>query len=55
MRPQALSNQLRRLAAQGIVASRRDGPRVQYRIRDPCVPSILDRGLCLLEDAQDRQ
>lgn len=51
MRPQAVSNQLRRLAAQHVVSARRDGRRVLYRISDPCVPSILDRGLCLLEDA----
>jgi DNA-binding transcriptional ArsR family regulator len=55
MKPQAVSNQLQRLAGRGIVKSRRDGLRVFYRISDPCVPELLDRGLCLLEDARERR
>ncbi len=50
MAPQAVSNQLQRLADRGIVASRREGPRLYYRIADPCVAGFLDLGLCLLEE-----
>ncbi len=46
--PQAVSNQLRRL--RGIVAARRDGNNIHYRIVDPCVLVLLDRGLCLWEE-----
>jgi len=52
MKPQALSNQLQRLVDRGILASRRNGNNIHYRIVDPCVPSLLDQGLCLLEDAK---
>lgn len=51
MKPQAVSNQLQRLASRAIVASRRDGLQIFYRIVDPCVTELLDRGLCLLEDS----
>ena len=47
---QAVSNQLARLSDQRIVASRRDGTRLYYRIVDPCVITLLDRGLCLIEE-----
>lgn len=50
MRPQAVSNQLQRLADRGIVAARRDGNRIFYSIADPCVPSVLDLALCLTEE-----
>jgi len=50
MRPQAVSNQLQRLADRRIVAARRDGNRVFYSIADPCVPSVLDLALCLTEE-----
>jgi DNA-binding transcriptional ArsR family regulator len=50
MRPQAVSNQLQRLADRGIVAARRDGNNIFYRIADPCVNSLLDLGLCLIEE-----
>jgi DNA-binding transcriptional ArsR family regulator len=53
MRPQAVSNQLQRLLDRRIVAARRDGTRIYYRIADPCVPSLLDLGLCLLEETGD--
>lgn len=55
MKPQAISNQLQRLAAQGIVESRRNGNQILYRILDPCVPALLDQGLCLAEDAANRK
>ncbi len=50
MRPQAVSNQLQRLADRGIVATRRDGTRIFYSIADPCVPSVLDLAICLIEE-----
>lgn len=49
MKPQAVSNQLQRLADRGILASRRDGTSIYYHIVDPCVPVLLERGLCLTE------
>ena len=55
MKPQAVSNQLQRLAAQGIVECRREGSQVLYRMVDPCVAELLDRALCLSEDAQNRK
>jgi len=51
MKPQAVSNQLQRLADRGILGWRRQGNLIYYRIVDPCVVSILDHGLCLSEDA----
>lgn len=54
MKPQAVSNQLQRLADRGILGSRRNGNNIYYRIIDPCVVSLLDRGLCLKEDAKER-
>jgi ArsR family transcriptional regulator, lead/cadmium/zinc/bismuth-responsive transcriptional repressor len=50
MTPQAVSNQLQRLADRRIVVSRREGRRLFYRIADPCVKGLLDLGLCLLEE-----
>lgn len=55
MKPQAVSNQLQRLVDRGILASQRNGNNVHYRIVDPCVMSLLDQGLCLLEDARKRR
>lgn len=45
---QTVSNQLQRLADQRIVHARRDGQRVLYRIIDPCVPGLMNLGVCLL-------
>ena len=50
MAPQAVSNQLQRLADRGVVSARREGTRLYYRIADPCVAGILDLGFCLLEE-----
>jgi DNA-binding transcriptional ArsR family regulator len=50
MRPQAVSNQLQRLADRGIVAARRDGNRIFYSIADACIPAVLDLALCLVEE-----
>lgn len=50
MKPQAVSNQLQRLVDRRIVASRREGSRLFYRIADPCVTGLIDLGMCLLEE-----
>jgi DNA-binding transcriptional ArsR family regulator len=47
---QSVSNQLQRLADQRIVHARREGQRVRYRIIDPCVPGLMDLGVCLLSE-----
>lgn len=49
MRPQAVSNQLQRLVDKGIVATRREGNRIWYRVLDPCVVQLLDLAWCLTE------
>src|SRR5499427_4441423 len=54
MKPQAVSNQLQRLSDLGILASRRDGNSIHYRVVDLCVRSLLDQGLCLMEEISDR-
>ena len=54
MKPQAVSNQLQRLTDRGILDSRRNGNGVLYRIVDPCVVDLLDRGWCLLKDSGRR-
>jgi ArsR family transcriptional regulator, lead/cadmium/zinc/bismuth-responsive transcriptional repressor len=54
MKPQAVSNQLQRLLDTSVVASRRDGNNMYYRVDDPCVLNVLDKGLCLLEDSLER-
>lgn len=51
MRPQAVSNQLQRLSDLGVLASRREGNSIHYRVVDRCVMSLLDQGLCLTEEA----
>lgn len=50
MSAQAVSNQLQRLLDQRIVASRRDGNRIHYRIVDCCVGGVMELGLCLLAE-----
>ncbi len=49
---QTLSNQLQRLLDRGILATRRSGTSVYYRIADPCVPVLLEAGICLVEGTQ---
>ena len=44
---QAVSNQLARMVELGVVQTRRDGVRIFYRIVDPCIPTLLEGGLCL--------
>ena len=51
---QGVSNQLQRLADQRIVHARRDGQRVRYRIIDPCIPGLMDLGVCLLAERSRR-
>jgi DNA-binding transcriptional ArsR family regulator len=55
MKPQAVSNQLQRLVDRGILASRRAGTSIYYHIVDPCVPVLLERGLCLTECCPEDQ
>ena len=50
MKPQAVSNQLQRLSDTGIVAHRREGNSIYYRVVDGCVPVLLDQALCIMED-----
>lgn len=52
MKPQAVSNQLRRLVDLGILATRRHGAHVHYRIVDSCVLRLMHHGLCLNEETQ---
>lgn len=54
MKPQAVSNQLQRLADRGIVEAEREGLHMRYSIRDPCVLTLLHQGWCLAEDSQIR-
>ena len=54
MKPQAVSNQLQRLADRSIVEARREGLQILYSIVDPCVLTLLDQGWCLTEDARTR-
>ena len=54
MKPQAISNQLQRLVDKGIIVSKRNGNQICYRIVDPCVRDLIDRGLCLMEDTERR-
>ncbi len=49
---QLVSNQLQRLLDRGILGARRAGTSVYYHIADPCVPTLLHAGLCLIEDPQ---
>lgn len=47
---QVISNQLQRLLDRGILGSRRAGTSIYYHIADPCVPMLLQTGICLVED-----
>lgn len=49
MSSQAVSNQLQRLVGRDIVAARRDGNRIYYRVIDPCVRDLLQEALCLVD------
>ena len=54
MKPQAVSNQLQRLSDLGILTSRREGNNIHYQLVDLCVRSLLDQGLCLMEEVSVR-
>jgi DNA-binding transcriptional ArsR family regulator len=49
MRTSAVSNQLQRLVDKGVLAARRDGNRIWYRISDPCVVGLIDLAWCLVD------
>ncbi|HFQ81909.1 MAG TPA: ArsR family transcriptional regulator [Desulfobacterales bacterium] len=51
----AVSNQLQRLTERGIVASRREGLKVIYRILDPCAISVMNYAWCLTQCAECRK
>lgn len=55
MKPQAISNQLQRLVNRNMLGSRRKGNNIFYRIIDPCLVSLLETALCLLDDAEERE
>src|SRR5476649_744104 len=50
MTPQAVSNQLQRLSALGILSSRREGNNIYYCLVDLCVRGLLEQGWCLLDE-----
>lgn len=54
MKPPAVANQVQRLCDLGIVASRREGNHIYHRVVDLCVRSLLDQGLCLMEEVNVR-
>ena len=54
MKPQAVSNQLQRLVDRGILKAARHGNNIQYRVIDPCTLSLLELGLCLIEESRQR-
>ncbi len=55
MKPQAVSNQLRRLVDMGILDTRRHGSHVHYRIVDLCIAKLLYHGLCLNEETHTQR
>lgn len=55
MKPQAVSNQLVRLSDTRMLASRREGNNVFYRVDNGCVAPLLDLALCLMEDERTPQ
>lgn len=52
MTPQAISNQLQRLSDRGIVATRRAGNMIYYRVVDECIIGLLQKAMCLLDDSE---
>ncbi len=54
MKPQAVSNQLQRLVDRGILKATRHGNNIHYHVVDPCALSLLDLGLCLIEETKKR-
>jgi len=54
LQTQCVSNQLRNLAAAGVVIDRRCGTNIHYRVVDDCVLELLERGLCQRECVKER-
>lgn len=54
MKAQAVSNQLQRLLDLGILATRRDGNSIHYRVVDVCVAGLLEQGWCLVDQSAAR-
>ena len=50
MKPQAVSNQLQRLTDRGILASKRTGVHIYYRVVDIGSMHLLERGLLLKKE-----
>ena len=50
MTVQAISNQLQRLAEVGVVGRRRDRLQTLYRMINPCIPVLLERGWCHIDE-----
>ena len=50
MTVQAVSNQLQRLTESGVVGCQREGVQAFYRVVDPCVPVLIERGWCHVEE-----
>lgn len=55
LKPQAVSNQLQRLVDRSILGTRRDGSNIYYRVIDPCVRVLLERGMCLIQCCPERE
>jgi DNA-binding transcriptional ArsR family regulator len=55
MKPQAVSNQLRKLVERDILDTRRHGNHIHYRIIDPCVSGLLEHGLDLCRAQSSRK
>lgn len=51
MKPQAVSNQLQRLSDLGILAARREGNNIHYRVVDVCVSGLIEQAWCLMDEA----
>ena len=51
----AVSNQLQRMADLGIVAARREGLKIIYKILDPCTISVMNHAWCLTQCAEFRK
>ena len=45
MTPQAISNQLQKLYSKGIVATRRSGNMIYYRVIDKCIVELLQKAM----------
>ena len=54
MKAQAVSNQLQRLLDLGVLATRREGTSVHYRVVDVCVAGLLEQGWCLVDQSASR-